>query len=78
MANSKPAVGIRWISKRQLGRVLNSRAQRVLGVSGDELKRRLSNGEFSLEGKEGTVELATLCSFTGEKKSARSNRKRSR
>lgn len=74
-------VGIRWVTKRELRRLLDARTQRVLGVSGATFQKKLSSGRIgakSIEGTVGTLDLATLCSFTGGKKRARSNRKRSR
>ena len=81
MPKAKPkVVGIRWISKQQLRKALDARARRVLGCSGASFQKKYSSGELrrkSLEGKVGTVELATLCSFA-RGRHAKSNRKRSR
>src|SRR5271163_3659652 len=71
--------GIKWVSKGELKKVLDAKVRRVLGYSGETFQRRYSAGTLgpqSLDGKAGTVELATLCFFTGEKKSAKSKRKR--
>lgn len=76
----RKAVGIKWITRAALRRVLNSRAQRVLGISGSEFQRRYASGSLkrsSLDGKAGTVELATICSFTKDQ-SGRKKPKRSR
>jgi hypothetical protein len=73
------AVGIKWVSRAKLRSILNSRAQRLLGMSGDEFRKRYTSGTLkrrSLEGKAGTVELATICSFTKETR-GRKDRKRS-
>jgi hypothetical protein len=71
-------VGIKWVSKRELKKVLDAKVRRVLGYSGETFQKRYSAlGPKSLDGKAGTVELATLCFFTGEKKRAGSKRKRS-
>ena len=61
---NKP-VGINWVSKGELRKALDSRARRVLGVSGATFaKQYAASGSRSLDGKAGTVELATLCFFT--------------
>lgn len=77
MAQNKIA-GIRWINKRELRKVLNEKSRRAFGVSGIEFQRKLSSGKLTqkdLDNTSGTIELATLCSFTGGK-SARTKRKR--
>jgi hypothetical protein len=74
------AVGIKWVSKAQLRKALDSRARRVLGISGAAFQKRYSMGTIgprSLDGKAGTIELATLCFFTKDK-GARPKSKRSR
>ena len=74
------AVGIRWVSKAELRKALDSRARRVLGVSGAAFEKQYLTGTLgprSLDGKPGTVELATLCSFTKDR-IARKKSKRSR
>jgi hypothetical protein len=73
-------IGIKWVSKGELRKVLDAKAKRVLGFSGDTFQKRYAAGTLgpkSLDGKAGTVELATICFFTGEKR-AGSKRKRSR
>jgi hypothetical protein len=63
------AVGIKWVTKHQLRKVLDARCQRVLGVSGEAFTHDYCKGALgkkSLDGKAGTVELATLCFFTRE------------
>jgi hypothetical protein len=71
-------VGIKWVSKAGLKKALDSRARRVLGVSGADFEKRFSLlGPRSLDGKAGTVELATLCFFTKDRR-ARQKRKSSR
>jgi hypothetical protein len=73
-------VGIKWVSKATLRKALDSRARRVLGVSGADFQKRYSAGTLgprSLDGKPGTIELATLCFFTKDQ-SARKKSKRSR
>jgi hypothetical protein len=72
------AVGIKWVSKVQLKKALDSRARRVLGVSGADFEKQYAAiGPRSLDGKAGTVELATLCFFTKDQ-SARKRSKRGR
>jgi hypothetical protein len=62
------AVGIKWVSKAVLRKALDSRARRVLGVSGDVFEKQYAaKGPKSLDGKAGTVELATLCFFTKDR-----------
>jgi hypothetical protein len=81
LAGGHKIVGIRWVSKAQLRRVLHSRPRRVLGLSGADFQARHKNdnlGTNSLEGKSGPIELATLCGFTGERRSGKSNSKGSR
>ncbi len=76
----KRAVGIKWVSKAGLRKALDSRARRVLGVSGADFEKRYSMGTLgprSLDGKAGTVELATLCFFTRDQR-ARKKRKSGR
>lgn len=73
-------VGIKWVSKAGLKKALDSRARRVLGVSGADFEKRFSMGTLgprSLDGKAGTVELATLCFFTKDQR-ARKKRKSGR
>jgi hypothetical protein len=73
-------VGIKWVSKAVLKKALDSRARRVLGISGATFEKRYSTGTIgprSLDGKTGTVELATLCFFTKDQ-SARKKPKRGR
>lgn len=78
MSQKAKIVGIRWVTKRELRKVLNTRSKRVLGLSGDAFQKRLSSGKLGpLDGTPGTLDLATLCSFTGGK-SAGPKRKRSR
>jgi hypothetical protein len=77
MAQNKIA-GIRWVNKRELRKVLNEKSRRLLGVSGAEFQRKFSSGKLGqkeLDKTSGTIELATLCSFTGGK-SAGTKRKR--
>jgi hypothetical protein len=70
-------VGIKWVSKAGLRKALDSRAQRVLGVSGAVFEKEYAaSGPRSLDGKAGTVELATLCFFTKDR-GARKKSKRS-
>ncbi len=70
------AVGIKWVSKATLRKALDSRARRVLGISGAVFERQYAaKGPRSLDGKAGTVELATLCFFTKDR-SARKKSKR--
>jgi hypothetical protein len=74
--HNKP-VGIKWVSKSGMRKALDSRARRVLGVSGATFEKQYAmTGPRSLDGRAGTVELATLCFFTkdqsGQKKSKRS------
>jgi|HubBroStandDraft_2_1064218.scaffolds.fasta_scaffold103364_2 hypothetical protein len=70
-------VGIKWVSKSKLRQALDSRARRVLGVSGAVFEKQYAaSGPRSLDGKAGTVELATLCFFTKDR-SARKKSKRS-
>lgn len=60
-------VGIKWVTKRQLRKVLDARARRVLGISGAAFVKSYYKGTLgreSLDGKAGTVELASLCFFT--------------
>jgi hypothetical protein len=74
---NKP-VGIKWVSKGELRKALDSRARRVLGVSGATFEKQYAaSGPRSLDGKAGTVELATLCFFTKDR-SARKKSKRGR
>ena len=62
------AVGIKWVSKAALRKALDSRARRVLGVSGAVFEKQYAaTGPRSLDGKAGTVELATLCFFTKDR-----------
>ena len=71
-------VGLRWISKHDLRRALDSRAKRVLGFSGATFQKKYASGELKakfLEGKAGTVELATLCSFTGGRRGQQKRRR---
>jgi hypothetical protein len=80
MPKPHKVVGIRWVSKAELRKALDSRARRVLGVSGADFEKRYSKGTLGskfLDGKAGTVELATLCLFT-RGKSARKKFQRSR
>lgn len=73
-------IGIKWVSKGELRKVLDAKAKRVLGYSGDKFQKRYAAGTIgpkSLDGKAGTVELATICFFTGEKRGG-SKRKRGR
>jgi len=73
-------VGIKWVSKAELRKALDSRARRVLGVSGAAFEKQYSTGTLgprSLDGKAGTVELATLCFFTKDRRARKkSNRGR--
>ena len=71
MPKTQKAVGIKWVSKAELRKALDSRARRVLGVSGETFEKQYSKGTLgprSLDGKAGTVELATLCFFTRDKR----------
>jgi hypothetical protein len=74
---AKRIVGIKWVSEAGMRRVLNSRARRVLGISGEEFATRFKKGKISLDGKSGTIELATICSFTKDRR-GRKERKSSR
>ncbi len=61
---------MKWVSKAGLKKALDSRAKRVLGVSGAAFEKQYSMGTLgprSLDGKSGTVELATLCFFTKDR-----------
>jgi len=80
MPKANKVVGLKWVSKQELRKVLDARARRVLGMSGSTFQKQYASGTLgpkSLDGKAGTVELATLCFFT-RGKSAQQNRKRSR
>ena len=73
----KRVVGIKWMSKTALKSVMDSRARRVLGISGADFAEQYSKGSLrpkSLDRTAGTVELAALCSFT-RKRSASKKRK---
>ncbi len=73
-------IGIKWVSKGELRKVLDTKTKRVLGYSGDKFQKRYAAGTIgpkSLDGKAGTVELATICFFTGEKRGG-SKRRRGR
>jgi hypothetical protein len=74
MPKTQPkVVGIKWVTKRQLRKVLDARAQRVLGISGKKFAESYCKGTLgpkSLDGKAGTVELATLCFFTRERRAS--------
>jgi hypothetical protein len=66
----KRVVGIKWVSKAELRKALDSRARRVLGVSGETFQKQYLKGTLgprTLDGKPGTVELATLCFFTKDR-----------
>lgn len=74
-------VRIEWVSTREMNRLVDSRAQRVFGISGKDFRKKFAAGKLgrkSLDGTAGTVELATLCSFTDGGKSAKSYGKRGR
>jgi hypothetical protein len=74
----RKVAGIKWVTKSQLRKVLDSRARRVLGISGAVFAKSYCKGTLgpkSLDGKAGTVELATLCFFTRES-SAQAKRRR--
>jgi hypothetical protein len=76
---SKKGVSIRWVSKQQLKKALDTKARRVVGLSGSAFRKRFGTelGRKSLDRKAGIVELMMLCSFTGGKR-ASANRRRSR
>jgi hypothetical protein len=60
-------VGLKVVSAAGFKKALDSRARRVLGVSGDEFIKRYSSGNFglgSLDRKPGSLALASMCSFT--------------
>jgi hypothetical protein len=81
MPKANKVVALKWVSKQELRKVLDARARRVLGMSGSSFQKQYACGTLgprSLDGKAGTVELATLCFFTRGKRSAHQNRKRSR
>jgi len=74
----KRAVGIRWVSKAKLRKALDSRARRVLGMSGATFEDEYSRGILgprSLDGKPGTLELATLCFFTKDQRASKKPRR---
>jgi hypothetical protein len=73
-------VGIKVVSAAGFKKALDSRAKRVLGVSGDEFIRRYSSGNLgskSLDRKPGTLALATLCSFTKGHSASKKQKRRS-
>lgn len=77
-SKAKPAQ-IRWLSKAAAQRILERRAQRVLGISATEFRKQLDAGKYAgiaADRKSGVLALATLCAFTGKHR-ARKNRTRS-
>jgi hypothetical protein len=70
-------VGIKWVSKGELRKALDSRARRVLGVSGATFEKQYAaSGPRSLDEKAGTVELATLCFFTKDQSARKKSKRR--
>ena len=78
MPKTQPkVVGIKWVTKHQLRKVLDARAKRVLGMSGEKFAESYCKGTLgpkALDGKAGTVELATLCFFTRERRASKRGR----
>lgn len=73
-------VGMNVVSAAGFKKALDSRARRVLGVSGDEFIKRYSSGNLgprSLDQKPGTLALATLCSFTKGHSASKKQKRRS-
>ncbi len=72
-------VGIRVMSNAGFKKALDSRARRVLGVSGTEFMKQYSSGTLgprSLDGRPGTLELATLCSFIKDRRASKKPKRR--
>ena len=71
-------VGIKIVSAAGFRKALDSRARRVLGVSGSEFIKRYSSGSLgprSLDRKPGTLALATLCSFTKDQSASKKQKR---
>ena len=76
MSTEQNVVQIKWLDKAAARRILEKRAQRVLGVSAAALRKQLTSGKYSrvsIDRKPGLMALATLCSFAGNH-GARKNR----
>ena len=72
-------VGIKIVSAAGFRKALDSRARRVLGVSGSEFIKRYSSGSLgprSLDRKPGTLELATMCFFTKDRSASKKPKRR--
>lgn len=72
-------VGIQVVSAAGFKKAVDSRARRVLGVSGVEILKRYSSGNLgprTLDQKSGTLALATLCSFTKSQSGSKKQKRR--
>ena len=77
-----PKSSIRWISSKEMAKIIDSRARAVLRVSGKTFVRRRMNGKYAkldADACPGIVELALIApAIKGGRRIAGKNSKRSR
>lgn len=79
-AKKRKTVQVRWVTKGEFTSMVDSRARRVLGISGRQFITRWNNGQYrklDADTCPGAVELAILAPLP-RNKSGRKNSKRGR
>ncbi len=79
-AKKRKIVQVKWVTKGEFTSMVDSRAKRVLGISGKQFITRWKNGRYrklDADTCPGAVELAILAPLP-RKKSGRKNSKRGR
>ena len=80
LAKKRKTAEVRWVNKREFDAMVDSRAKRVLGISGKQFITRWKNGRYRKLDSDtcpGIVELAILAPLP-RRKSGRKNTKRGR
>jgi hypothetical protein len=80
LAKKRKTTEVKWVDKREFDAMVDSRAKRVLGISGKQFISRWKNGRYRKLDSDtcpGVVELAILAPLP-RRKSGRKNSKRGR
>jgi hypothetical protein len=80
LAKKRKITEVKWVDKREFDAMVDSRAKRVLGISGKQFINRWKNGRYrklDTDTCPGVIELAILAPLP-RRKSGRKNTKRGR
>ena len=78
-AKKRQTIGVRWITRDEANTIVDRKARRVLGISGDEFVAKWKSGEYrKLDSDEcpGVIELALLAPLPKVARRGRKKQKR--